>query len=70
MKFDPLCALQAAPVSAPVSYLATHSALTQALNFAHSDADLAKELLASLHRLSARMAADVGEHHARVAFPL
>ncbi len=30
------------------------------------DADLAKELLASLHRLSVRMAADVGEHHARV----
>ena len=29
------------------------------------DADLAKELLASLHRLSVRMAADVGEHHAR-----
>lgn len=30
------------------------------------DAGLAKELLASLHRLSVRMAADVGEHHARV----
>ncbi|MHB0955669.1 MAG: GGDEF domain-containing protein [Pirellulaceae bacterium] len=30
------------------------------------DANLAKELLASLYRLSLRMAADVGEHHARV----
>jgi diguanylate cyclase len=30
------------------------------------EANLAKELLASLYRLSLRMAADVGEHHARV----